>query len=338
MNSLLHHLDRMTRRRERGLLVAALLDALRDLTDAEQADLFDVIGTGDRLHLQRHESANLGTARRADADVLPANRISVLIASNEPAPLLAVGPAGVHQLWQCLRAEQGGGTVVRLNRARPFSADDLELVGGVLQIFRNHLAQIEYGETDSLTGLLNRKTFDSRFDQLVSECLPQDASGAPEGSERREAGPVQSNWLAVVDIDHFKRINDTYGHLYGDEVLILLANILKRSFRAKDRIFRFGGEEFVILLRSTVPRHARIAFERFRLAVAAQDFPQVGKVTVSVGYAEISTASPVVILGDADRALYYAKQNGRNRVCRYEELVKVGSLRPQKVSGSVELF
>ena len=62
--------------------------------------------------------------------------------------------------------------------------------------------------------------------------------------------PVQ-NWLAVVDIDHFKQVNDRFGHLYGDEVLILVANILRSSFRSHDRIFRFGGEELGVLLRTS---------------------------------------------------------------------------------------
>ena len=72
------------------------------------------------------------------------------------------------------------------------------------------------------------------------------------------------NWLAVVDIDHFKLVNDRFGHLYGDEVLILVANILRSSFRNQDRIFRFGGEEFVVLLRAATLENARQGFDRFR--------------------------------------------------------------------------
>ncbi len=129
----------------------------------------------------------------------------------------------------------------------------------------------------------------------------------------------------MVDVDHFKMVNDTFGHLYGDEVLILIANQLQASFRAQDRVFRFGGEEFVVLLRSTTLEHAHRIIDRFRSNVEAYQFPQVGRVTVSVGFVSISPYdSPVVTLGHADQALYYAKTHGRNQVCHYNELVERG--------------
>jgi len=143
----------------------------------------------------------------------------------------------------------------------------------------------------------------------------------------------------VVDIDHFKQVNDQYGHLYGDEVLILMANILRASFRSHDRVFRFGGEEFVILLRSTTYVDACKIFDRFRQHVEEYDFPQVGKVTVSLGFVGISHETPVVILGHADQALYHAKKNGRNRVCFYDDLVTSGVLSSEiSTNDTVEFF
>src|SRR3546814_19890916 len=82
-------------------------------------------------------------------------------------------------------------------------------------------------------------------------------------------------WLAVADIDHFKRINDTLGHLYGDEVLLLLAQVMKRSFRHDDLLFRFGGEEFVIVISAPDRGSANIAFDKFRRNVETFTFPQV---------------------------------------------------------------
>ena len=149
--------------------------------------------------------------------------------------------------------------------------------------------------------------------------------------------PVQ-NWLAVVDIDHFKQVNDRFGHLYGDEVLILVANILRSSFRSHDRIFRFGGEEFVVLLRNTTLSKAHKVFNRFREAVQEYHFPQVGNVTVSLGFVGTSRGSPVEILGQADQALYYAKEHGRNQVCFYEDLVATGALATKVANDDVELF
>ena len=145
-------------------------------------------------------------------------------------------------------------------------------------------------------------------------------------------------WLAVVDIDHFKQVNDRFGHLYGDEVLILIANILRSSFRSHDRIFRFGGEEFVVLLRSTTLSTAHKVFNRFRLAVQEYHFPQVGQVTVSLGFVSTTRGSPVEILGQADQALYYAKEHGRNQVCFYDDLVASWHLATKVANDDVELF
>ncbi len=142
----------------------------------------------------------------------------------------------------------------------------------------------------------------------------------------------------MVDIDHFKLVNDRFGHLYGDEVLILVANILRNSFRSHDRIFRFGGEEFVVLLRSTTLETAHRVFNRFRTAVESYPFPQVGQITVSLGFVSTDTGAPVEILGKADQALYYAKENGRNRVCYYDDLISSGQLTAKVSNDEMELF
>jgi diguanylate cyclase (GGDEF)-like protein len=143
----------------------------------------------------------------------------------------------------------------------------------------------------------------------------------------------------VVDVDHFKLVNDKFGHLYGDEVLILIANLMTSSFRSQDRVFRFGGEEFVVLLRSTTLDNAQKIIDRFRTNVEAHVFPQVGQVTVSVGFVSISPyESPVNILGRADQALYYAKSHGRNQACHYDQLVSGGLLEAAASNDTAEFF
>ncbi|MXV13635.1 GGDEF domain-containing protein, partial [Xanthomonas sp. LMG 8992] len=110
-----------------------------------------------------------------------------------------------------------------------------------------------------------------------------------------------------VDIDHFKRVNDTFGHLYGDEVLLLVAQLMQRAFRQDDLLFRFGGEEFVIVLRGVDRDTAVSLFERFRLAVAEHVFPQVGQVTLSTGIVELTHGRLLSeMLDEADKALYWA--------------------------------
>ena len=114
---------------------------------------------------------------------------------------------------------------------------------------------------------------------------------------------------------------------------------MMEAFRHHDRLYRFGGEEFVILLEPTDRSNARKVLERFRARVETYAFPQVGRVTVSIGFARITALdAPSNVIGDADQALYYAKHHGRNQVCSYEHLLEQGSLRTTQVSGEAELF
>jgi diguanylate cyclase (GGDEF)-like protein len=209
-------------------------------------------------------------------------------------------------------------------------ARDLYLVGGILQIIRNHLALIDYGERDTLTGLLNRKTFETQFDKLRASTRLQVAAADAPG-----------NWIGLVDIDRFKAINDRFGHVFGDEVLLLVSQIIQRTFRGVDHVYRFGGEEFVILLKDA-PEHATAAaIERLRVAVEKHPFPQVGTVTISAGWTRIRPQdAPTNAVERADAALYHAKRSGRNRVCHHEELIATGVLAAANTQDGpeIELF
>jgi len=165
-----------------------------------------------------------------------------------------------------------------------------------------------------------------------------DAHQVPAGERRTK--PVTGYWLGVVDIDHFKRVNDGFGHLIGDEVLVLVARIMRQSFRHYDRLYRFGGEEFVILLRGGTEADAMRAFERFRTNVESYPFPQVNKVTVSVGFTEVQHKdTPSLAFSRADQGVYQAKHEGRNQVLCFESLVRSGVLETEDTHvGDVELF
>ena len=231
-------------------------------------------------------------------------------------------------------------TCLEISQSRPFSAHRLDVITGIFNVYQNYQSLLDYNERDALTGLYNRKTFDEQFSRHASYRPPAtQLTELPQADCHEDVadGPRQQ-WLAVVDIDHFKQVNDRFGHLYGDEVLILLANILRSSFRTHDRIFRFGGEEFVVLLRSTSLDVAHKVFNRFRLAVQEYPFPQVGQVTVSIGFVGTALGLPVEILGKADQALYYAKEHGRNQVCFYDDLIASGDLVTQVAHDDVELF
>jgi diguanylate cyclase (GGDEF)-like protein len=204
---------------------------------------------------------------------------------------------------------------------------DIHLVSAILRVLKNHLELLDYGERDTLTHMLNRKTFESRFAKLRERLL----AAKPQAAE--------SCWLGLVDIDKFKSINDSHGHLFGDEVLLLMSQRMRECFRGADQLFRFGGEEFVIVLDHATTGGAEIAFDRLRAAVEAFNFPQVGRVTISLGYSRItSDDGPTTCVERADAALYYAKHHGRNRVCNFEALVAAGELVAKSQGEDAELF
>lgn len=225
---------------------------------------------------------------------------------------------------------------------------DKHLIEAFLKVYSNYLTILDESETDTLTGLLNRRTFDNNIEKIIAdhaEASKQSDATDPQHPARRnkgkenESGKMHPHWLAIVDIDHFKRINDEFGHLYGDEVLILLSRKMKRVFRQRDKLFRFGGEEFVVVLDRTNEDNAKSVLERFRSSIENYSFPQIGKVTISIGFVRLDKAEvPSAIIGRADQALYYAKENGRNRVCFYDDLVGAGKLAGEHFSDDLQLF
>ena len=144
----------------------------------------------------------------------------------------------------------------------------------------------------------------------------------------------------MIDIDHFKRVNDTYGHLIGDEVLLLLARLMRACFRFHDQLYRFGGEEFVVLMRCNGEAEAALALERLRASTANHLFPQVGHITISIGFSEVRPGdTPSGAFERADKAVYHAKAHGRNQVCSHAALVAEGKLVEQVANvGDIELF
>ena len=205
----------------------------------------------------------------------------------------------------------------------PLRDDQCQLVRGFLRIYHNHLNVLDYGENDELTGLLNRKTFDAAFAHLTRIEAPNRPCAIPfvRVERRRSSGIDQPRWLAVLDIDFFKHINDRFGHSCGDETLVLLARLMRASFRESDRLFRCGGEEFVAILEPTDAQHAGGVLERFRAAVEDYAFPRAGHITVSIGYTRVADDDDgLAAFRRADEALYAAKRRGRNQVVGFEEL------------------
>jgi diguanylate cyclase (GGDEF)-like protein len=233
-----------------------------------------------------------------------------------------------------LSSEAGVVGVVEVCTAAALADEPRQSASGLLRIFRNLTALLDYSESDTLTGLLNRKSFDETFYKASALPLNQDANTP----ERRQAGPLRY-WLGVIDIDHFKLVNDQHGHLIGDEVLLLLARVMRSSFRFVDKLYRFGGEEFVVLMRCRGEADAQAGLERLRKLVEAYVFPRVEHITVSVGFTDVRTGdTPPAAVERADLAVYYAKHHGRNQVRSYAELVREGALTDTTQTGDIEFF
>lgn len=208
-----------------------------------------------------------------------------------------------------------------------FDESSLELLSDLIALYHNQVALHDRKERDPLTKLPNRQSFDARFLQVCEHF---------RSHPQLDKATDKSSWIAMLDIDHFKRINDTYGHLYGDEVLLVFSQLMEKYFRYNDFLFRFGGEEFVVILNIVNQADAEAVFERFRNAIANHQFPTVGRVTVSIGAAHVnSSIMPTTLLDRADKALYFAKENGRNRLAVYE---KMPYSKEEQQSDETELF
>ncbi|MEG0821596.1 MAG: GGDEF domain-containing protein [Burkholderiaceae bacterium] len=252
---------------------------------------------------------------------------------------LTAADSGLHRHYFPLAAQTESVSILAVDLERSLSSCDGQLIEGFLRIYRNHLDLLDYGEHDTLTGLLNRKPFAQIFAQRTAPPTRKAARKVQFIGDARKSVAGASEWLAIIDIDHFKRINDRFGHVFGDEVLLLLARLMKASFRSCDTLFRLGGEEFAVLLSGADASGAQTAFEHFRERVAAYAFPQVKGVTVSVGYGRATRAAGAMAAYEqADAALYYAKEHGRNRTCNFESLIAQGDLKMKRASGEIEIF
>jgi diguanylate cyclase (GGDEF)-like protein len=197
---------------------------------------------------------------------------------------------------------------IEVSRGRRFGESEVvqieNLLAALLYPLRNALlyrAAIHSAFIDSLTGIKNRAAFDSNFTRDV------------EYNHRKQSELS----LIVLDIDYFKRINDNYGHIIGDDVLRQVAQCVEQTIRSSDALYRYGGEEFVIVLNGTGESGALLLAERIRqnmenLCIEAL---KSVKITLSLGMAVLQEGeSPDQLFNRADNALYRAKREGRNRV------------------------
>lgn len=347
MSRVVEHLAELTGYRDRDVLDVSLVGALRDLLHPTSVAIYRNVGdnSGQQHWLTR---ARLGPGDiTATADPLWSELASLPLLASHPdrhacllrqetisLPASGDKPA---MAYFALGSDREAVGVLEVATPRALSAAERKLVSSVLRIYRNFQGLLDYSERDTLTGLLNRKTFDESFVRIGVSDLPP--SGAAADGEPRRPVATSTSWLGVIDIDHFKRVNDSYGHLIGDEVLLLLSRLMRSSFRFHDHLYRFGGEEFVVLMRCGSAADALLAMERLRGNVENYSFPRVGSITVSVGFTELRAGdTPSAAFERADKAVYFAKENGRNQVFHHATLVAQGKLDDSSRDSDVELF
>ena len=198
----------------------------------------------------------------------------------------------------------GGFSLSSFEQRTPTTYHDrlMKTCSSIVSILLERKALRRLSMTDKLTGLWNRVKLDNQL----------------QVSKAAYSRNNQNYCVMILDVDHFKSVNDTFGHNAGDMVLIELANILKQTVRANDIVGRWGGEEFMVLVAESDSSKAQIVAEKIRTAVQAHEFPEVGNITVSLGLFEVNQDIGVLeVISCADQALYKAKENGRNQVSIY---------------------
>lgn len=182
----------------------------------------------------------------------------------------------------------------------------------LISVYCNQCELILSAEQDLLTGIYNRQA----FARITAAMFSTQQTDSLEYHKLEH-----SACLAIVDLDHFKEVNDKFGHSLGDEVLALFAQMVKHSLRNSDYIFRYGGEEFVVILNDTDSRRGFDVLNRLRLQAEGLDYPKIGTITISIGYVSLEKKVGISRTIDmADSALYFSKENGRNLVSSYYDL------------------
>lgn len=345
--SLLGKLGKMTSIRDTELLEQSLLRTLGPLLGVLDTALYR---TDDRHALIRVLHYHRSKVVEADGVARMVERVEEVLNLGEvPADVLALTD-NVRLLAKPCARKRGTDVLVAyplfggnevcgyfvFQRDREASAGEDAIIRGVLEVFSNYYALLDISQRDRLTGLLNRQALENSFDRIWNLLGNPDIYDEIPGG-RRDA-PAGQYWLAVIDIDHFKTINDRFGHMVGDEILLLVSRLMSKTFRSSDLLYRYGGEEFVAIVAAENEAIAQNIFERVRLAIEAHSFPRVEQLTMSIGYCQANPEIlPVEVLSRADRSLYQAKHDGRNRTYEYEQLVRDGIFRETDYS-EPELF
>lgn len=329
-SSILQHIENFTSQRDTELLAFSLLKSIREILspirtsiltlDSQDDPIMEIsLSNGETCRYQ-YQNIAIPESTKASLDYINTWHLDELMKAHDEQY------TSFHVLQQSRQLSQY--LIITLDN-KP-SRSESYIIKGMLSIYGNFGSLLAESQTDELTGLMNRKTFEESIVKLY------------QGVEISHEPIQQSNWIAIIDLDHFKLINDRSGHLYGDEVLIHLARSLRETFRQEDMLFRFGGEEFVILIRNVNKKECSYLLGKLLKSVQsiALNSSASENITVSAGVCRFQKdIFHVTLLDQADQALYYSKQNGRNCVTFYDDIIEEGIAKRNKiVTGEVDFF
>ncbi|MFC3533672.1 GGDEF domain-containing protein [Vogesella facilis] len=316
---LVQQMAKMSAQREQRELERSLLELIGVLLPEHHIRFYSLRGNDQELEvrlLHRQDKADgyRKVAPRVWQQPDDSMRRAILHSDDDPAPWHLDG-----QTWQVIRQRNRRLALLELAGAT-LGEQEQGFLAAIVLIHENYLRLLYDAERDMLTGLLNRRTFDSRLYELLSM-------------------PGAQYTLALLDIDHFKQINDRYGHIVGDEVLLRMSQLMADTLGQEGRLYRYGGEEFAAVLRPS-SRSVEQLLQQLRQQIAGTAFPQVGQVTISIGHVRIERQPlPANVVEQADKALYHAKEHGRNQVVDYAQLQQQGLVQADSwPQGDIELF
>ena len=316
----------LTAQRDQEALSDALVRVLIDLTQAHTASVYALQGELGHPSAKLLASSDKETPKGTHITFLN-SRPGLRECIEEERVVVIHDRGGRRVVFPVMEQQSLVGLVV----IQGADLDDkaLSRAGGLVSVFANQYSLLNHQQRDGLTGLFNRVALQNWLGKAL----------APE-HPRRAADSEPVGCFAIFDIDHFKRINDSLGHLYGDEVLLIFTDLMRESFRFNDLLFRYGGEEFVAVLGDTDLDTALMVLERFRTTVAQYKFPQINQVTVTIGITRIEPQLlPSTLIDRADKALYFGKNHGRDQVNAFEWL-ESGRIISREAASSrnIELF
>jgi len=340
-NTLVDHIANFTSQRDAELLAFSLLKSVNGMMSCSKTKIISINKRGDIiLHISLEKNHCVVNDNTVLIDDALKNTFEYMNESSleEYNLKTKLGYSLIRLLHHDRKSEQ----FLVINLPEKIEKVQSYILSGILSIYNNFITLLNESQTDELTGLANRKTFDSAISSVFN-AFPQEYDKVENERRTKNQQIVKKKntfWLAIIDIDNFKLVNDEFGHLYGDEILIHLAQIISSSFRYEDLQFRFGGEEFVILLSADNQTECIQILERFRRKVEDYSFPSVDRVTVSIGVVEFRRETfHVTSIDYADQALYESKNQGKNQITFFEDMLSQGVAKKSEIEGGdVDLF